>query len=67
MPHSEGVGTPLSAEVVEHLQEVYLRLGHPDLLRRCLRGVTQNANESLHNKLWTKCPKTGFVDMRCHQ
>ena len=63
VPHSEGVGTPLSAEVVEHLQEVYLRLGHPDLLRRCLRGVTQNANESLHSKVWTKCPKTGFVGM----
>ena len=59
--HRDNVGTPLSVEVAEHVADVYARLSHEDLLRRCLRGVTQNANESLHAKVWRKCPKIGFV------
>ena len=60
-PHRDLVGTPLSADVAKQVEGVYLRLSHDDLLRRCLRGVMQNANESLHSKVWAKCPKTGFV------
>ena len=45
-PHRDNVGTPLSPEVAPHVKEVYDRLDHPDLLRRCLRGQSQNANES---------------------
>ena len=41
--HRANVGTPLSAEVGAEVREVYERLGHRDLLRRCLRGATQNA------------------------
>ena len=63
-PHRDHVGTPLSADVAEHVKHVYARLSHDDLLRRCLRGVTQNANESLHAKVWRKCPKTGFVGLQ---
>ena len=59
--HRANVGTPLSAEVGAEVREVYERLGHRDLLRRCLRGATQNANECLHSKVWAKCPKTSFV------
>ena len=59
-PHRDLVGTPLSADVAKQVEGVYLCLSHDDLLRRCLRGVTQNANESLHSKVWAKCPKTGF-------
>ena len=40
-----------------------MRLGHPGPLRRCLRGATQNANESLHSKIRAKCHKTGFVGL----
>ena len=60
-PHKTNVGTPLSAEVAKPVREVYARLSHDDLLTRCLRGETQNPNESLHSKIWAKCPKTGFV------
>ena len=63
-PHRDNVGTPLSPEVAPHVKEVYDRLGHPDLLRRCLRGQSQNANESLHSVIWGKCPKTGFVGLQ---
>ena len=62
-PHKTNVGIPLSAEVAKPVREVYARLSHDDLLTRCLRGETQNPNpnESLHSKIWAKCPKTGFV------
>ena len=35
-----------------------------DLLSRCFRNTTQNRNESLHARVWAKCPKTGFVGMQ---
>ena len=59
--HRENVGTALNHDVAEQVKDVYLRLGHPELLRRCVKGKTQNTNESLHSKVWRKCPKTGFV------
>ena len=60
-PHRTNVGTPLSVDVAKPVKEVYERLSHDDLLTRCLRGQTQNPTESLHSKVWAKCPKTGFV------
>ena len=27
-------------------------------------GATQNNNESLHSKIWAKCPKTGFMGLQ---
>ena len=61
--HRENVHTALSREVASHVKDVYLRLGHRDLLNRCLRVETQNKNECIHSKIWTKCPKTGFVGL----
>ena len=58
---SQQPGNSMARDVSRHVEEVYVRLGHPALLRRCLKGATQNANESLHSKVWAKCPKTGFV------
>ena len=46
-----------------HVNDVYARLGHTDLLDRCLTGNMQNNNESLHSVVWRKCPKTGFVGL----
>ena len=60
-PHRTNVGTPLSVDVAVPVKAVYERLSHDDLLTRCLRGQTQNANESLHSKVWAKCPKIGFA------
>ena len=60
-PHRTNVGTPLAPDVAEHVKEVYTRLAHVDLLKRCTLGKTQNANESLHFVVWSKCPKTTFV------
>ena len=63
-PHRTNVHTPLSAEVGVHVKEVYARLAHKDLLRRCLKQKTQNANESLHSMIWSKCHKSGFVGLQ---
>ena len=62
-PHRTNVGTPLAPDVAEHVKEVNTRLAHVDLLKRCTLGKTQNANESLHSVVWSKCPKTTFVGL----
>ena len=48
-------------EVAAQVKPIYERLGHTDLLSQCLKGATQNANESLPAMVWAKCPKTDFV------
>ncbi|KAK2186943.1 hypothetical protein NP493_184g00016 [Ridgeia piscesae] len=63
-PHRTNVDTPLAADVAELVKEVYTRLAHVDLLKRCTLGKTQNANESLHSVVWSKCPKTTFVSLK---
>ena len=48
-----------------HLDPVFLdlllptftRLSKPELLERCLPGMTQNQNESFHALIWKRCPK----------
>ena len=40
---------------------INLDLTRTDLLRRCLKGMTQNPNESFHSKIWSKLSKTKFV------
>lgn len=51
----------LSFESLEFVKSVYRDLTATDLLGRCLRGYTQNPNESLHSKVWQKCPKIKFA------
>ena len=40
------------------IREVYEDLSRDELLRKCLKGRTQNSNESIHSKLWKKAHKT---------
>lgn len=47
----------LRPEVVENILPVYERLSDERLLSRCTQIGTQNANESLHHSIWSKCPK----------
>lgn len=46
---------------LEYIKEVYREMADPDLLRRFLKGMTQNTSESLHGKLWNKLHKTKFT------
>lgn len=62
--HTEMISTPLNKDVAEKILPIYKRLGDENLLSRCLKGKTQNANESLHSVIWRKCPKTSFLHLK---
>lgn len=43
------------------LKPYFVKLSQDNLLGRCLKGLTQNQNESINHILWNRCPKTRFV------
>lgn len=47
--------------VCEAITPVFETLSSDTLLSKCAHGGTQNTNESFHNMIWERCPKTGFV------
>lgn len=56
-PSDHQSATFLNSTVAEHVKSVYERLTDPALLSRCLLGMTQNTNESVHSVIWSRCPK----------
>lgn len=59
--HILNVGTPINEKFLPKILPIYQRLASNELLERCSGCGTQNANESLHNMIWSKCPKEIFV------
>ncbi|GFX30203.1 uncharacterized protein TNCV_1963101 [Trichonephila clavipes] len=53
----------LPVAVVEAMRPIFRDLSHPDLLKKCLHGKTQNLNESFHNVVWSRVPKATFVQI----
>ncbi|GFW36045.1 uncharacterized protein TNCV_4929081 [Trichonephila clavipes] len=53
----------LPVAVVEAMRPIFSDLSHPDLLKKCLHGKTQNPNESFHNVVWSRVPKATFVQI----
>ncbi|CAN8016792.1 unnamed protein product, partial [Ixodes persulcatus] len=53
-----------SREIAKELVPLYNRLADADLLARCSRMQTQNANESLNALVWKRCPKTEFASLK---
>ena len=51
----EKPGMPIA--VYDIIKPIFLDLSNDTLLKKCLHGKTQNANEALNNLIWTKCPK----------
>ena len=51
---------PLDEDTARQIYPVYLRLTETHLLELCLKGLTQNGNESLHNCVWGLLPKVRF-------
>lgn len=49
---------PLPPEVMKKVKTVFARLSEPSLLKKCLGGKTQNANEAFNSVIWKFCPKT---------
>lgn len=60
-PSHKNMKTTLNDTVFKVLLPIYTRLSDAALLERCKGMQTQNANESLHNVIWSKVPKTIFV------
>ncbi|GBM10562.1 hypothetical protein AVEN_66204-1 [Araneus ventricosus] len=53
----------LPVAVVESMRPVFRDLSHPDLLKKCVHGNTQNPNESVNNVIWSRVPKSTFVQI----
>ena len=51
---------PLPRDVSERLIPLFERLANPDLLSRCMKLQTSNANESLHSTIWRRAPKSKY-------
>ena len=56
--------TKVSEDILVKVLPVYQRLASNELLRRCVSGKTQNANESVHSLIWKNCPKETFVSLK---
>ena len=48
----------LTVRCVKLLEPLYTRLTNADLLQRCSRMRTQNANECYNGQVWRRCPKS---------
>ena len=59
--HTDNIKTPLDSTVAKEMILIYERLSDPNLLKHMIHCKTQNANESLHNVIWSRCPNTIFV------
>ena len=51
----------LPEAVWKKIKPVYIQLSDISLLERCLKGATQNPNETFNGLVWQLCPKTGFA------
>lgn len=56
-PHSQHMKTHINNVVLKYIVPIYKRLSDVELLKKCLRGLTQNSNESLHSHIWRRCDK----------
>ncbi|GFW85223.1 uncharacterized protein TNCV_3249631 [Trichonephila clavipes] len=63
-PHIEHVKTHLKEAHLAKIMPIYQRLASNELLQRCIRCVTHNANQSLHNIIWGKCSKETSATLR---
>ncbi|GFV56955.1 uncharacterized protein TNCV_1678361 [Trichonephila clavipes] len=63
-PHVKHVKTPLKETHLAKIMSIYQILASNELLQRCIRCVTQNANESLHSIIWGKCSKETSATLR---
>jgi hypothetical protein len=53
----------LPANIMTFIKPIFQSLANPELLQKCIRGKTQNSNESLNNIIWNYIPKRTFVQL----
>jgi hypothetical protein len=58
------VHLPLNDLCVDKILPIYPRLAEDATSARCAQGKTQNANESLYNVIWYRCPKENFASKK---
>ena len=46
---------------IKKVQEVFATFAREEFCRHLTMGLTQNANESLHNIIWNFCPKAKYI------
>ncbi|GFV61327.1 uncharacterized protein TNCV_445431 [Trichonephila clavipes] len=63
-PHVKHVKTPLKKTHLAKIMTIYQKLALNELLQRCIKCVTQNANESHHSIIWGKCSKETEATLR---
>ncbi|CAL1264218.1 unnamed protein product, partial [Larinioides sclopetarius] len=56
--HEKAIGLPQN--IINIIKPVYMELCDQSLLKECLHGMTQNANESFNGLLWNIVPKQHF-------
>lgn len=61
--HKKTLIINVGEEGEEKIKTVYEALTKEDLLQRCVRGLTQNANESFHSKMWARARKAKFAGL----
>ncbi|GFX00658.1 uncharacterized protein TNCV_2236651 [Trichonephila clavipes] len=54
----------LPKNIINKIKPTYLQLCDQNLLRKCLHGKTQNANEAFNESLWNVVPKEIFVELQ---
>ncbi|XP_054717343.1 uncharacterized protein LOC129226739 [Uloborus diversus] len=71
---AEALGKPvkeksvgLSQSIINTIKPTFMKLCDQELLKKCLHGKTQNANESLNGVLWNLLPKEHFVEQKTLQ
>jgi hypothetical protein len=47
--------------IMAEIKPIFRDLANVELLKKCLRGKSQNPNESVNNVIWTRVPKRTFV------
>ncbi|GFY01766.1 uncharacterized protein TNCV_1467581 [Trichonephila clavipes] len=62
--YDKNAGLPKS--IINKIKPTYLQLCDQNLLRKCLHGKTQNANEAFNGCLWNVVPKEIFVELQKH-
>lgn len=56
--------TGLPQKIINIVKPVYMELCDQTLLKKCLHGKTQNANEAFNGVLWQILPKEVFVELQ---
>ena len=59
-PHTK-IGIRLNSTVAPYVKRVYEKLSTDALLDNCKLQGTQNANECLHNTVWSLCSKVLYI------